>query len=516
MSVANIDELIRINQEQADQLAILRQQVEYLKRQLYGRKSEKVMDHLDFFEEEEMPGKPETTQEDADKPKKKSKPKDAKDKRLIRGARLPGNLPVVIVERIPEEVRASPDEWRCMGKATSDQLEKEPGYFYLQRTVTPKFVRKDNPFQPPISAPAKVKIIDSGFWGDSLLSEILTNKYLYHLPLYRQEQLYHYRFGISLSRKTMGDAVDKVSGMMKILVKRMKENMLLGGCIQADETPITYLDPTHPKGSRKGYYWVYRGLDGEVIFDWCTTREHKHLQKWLGKNFAGILQSDGYAAYEGYARSQTLEGKEVKRASCLAHIRRKFENARDQSPEIVKWFLRIIGALYGVEAPLREHNADAAVRSRIRQKHSGPLIKLLKKAITHLLANGSNILPKSHLGKALRYALGQWEGLKVYLEHGEVAIDNNLVENTIRPTAVGKKNSLFIGHPEAGERSAIIYSLLISAKAQGVDPQAYLRDIIEKLPEANPSKLDALTPANWAREFKARQASEKQAQEEAA
>lgn len=507
MIVTDIDDLLRINQDQADQLTILRQQVDYLKRQLFGRKSEKGIEHLDLFKEEEMPGKPEATKEVADKPEKKSKPKD---KRLIRSARLPDNLPIIVVERIPEEVKASPEDWRRIGEETSDQLEKEPGYFYLKRTVLPKFVPRDNPFKPPISASAKPTIIDSGFWGDSLLSEILTNKYLYHLPLYRQEQLYHYRFGISLSRKTMGDAVEKVSGMMGILVRRMKENMLLGGYIQADETPVTYLDPTHPKGSRKGYYWVYRGLDGEVIFDWRTTREHKHLHKWLGKNFEGILQSDGYTAYEGYARSQTLEGKHVKRASCLAHIRRKFENAREQRPEIVRWFLRIMGRLYGIESTLREHNADAAVRARIRRKHSHPLIKLLEKAITHLLVKGTSILPKSHLGQALRYARGQWAGVSVYLEHGEVELDNNLVENTIRPTAVGKKNCLFIGHPEAGERSAIIYTLLISAKAQGVDPQAYLKDLIEKLPEANSSELEALTPANWARAFKARLTQERQ------
>jgi transposase len=481
--VANIDDLIRINKEQADQIAILRQQVEYLKRQLFGRKSEKSLEHLDLFEGEEMQGKPEaeTAAEVADKPDKKEKPKG---KRPIRVERLPDNLPVVVVELIPEEVKAAPDEWRRMGTEESDQLEKEPGYFYLKRTIRPKFVRRDHPFQPPIMAPAKPKIIDSGFWGDSLLSEILTNKYLYHLPFYRQEQLYHYRFGISLSRKTMGDAAEKVSGMMGVLVNRMKETMILGGHLQIDETPVTYLDPKHPKGSRTGYYWVYRGLNGEVIFDWCTTREHKHLLKWLGKNFSGTLQSDGYGAYEDYATSQALAGKVV-----------------------------IIGKLYGLEETLREHHADAAIRARMRQKHSAPLIKLLKEAIAHLLTNGSHILPKSLLGKALRYALGQWPGMQVYLEHGEVEIDNNLVENAIRPTAVGKKNWLFIGQPEAGERSAVMYTLLISAKAQGIDPQAYLKDLIEKLPEASPSNLDALLPANWAKEFKARQASEKAAQE---
>ena len=144
----------------------------------------------------------------------------------------------------------------------------------------------------------------------------------------------------------------------------------------------------------------------------------------------------------------------------------------------------------------------------MRHRHSRPLIDLIKKAIDHLLRTNASILPKSPLGKALRYALGQWPSMQVYLENGKVEIDNNLVENTIRPSAIGKKNYLFIGHPEAGERSAIIYTLLISAKAQGVDPQTYLTDVIKRLPGADPNDLDQLTPANWAIDFKARQKQE--------
>jgi len=396
--VAKIDDLIRINKEQSDQLAIQRQQIEYLKRQLYGRKSEKVApDQMDLLlNDPETLGKPEATAEVAVAEKEEKKTNKPKRKRPIRAERLPDNLPVVIVERIPGVVKAAPNEWRRMGEETSDQLEKEPGYFYLRRTVRPKYVRRDQPFLAPIIEPAKPTIIDSGFWGSSLLSEALTNKYLYHLPFYRQEQLYHYRFGVSLSRNTMGDAAEKVSGMLGVLVKRMKENMLRGGYIQADETPITYLDATHPKGSSKGYYWVYRSPTGEVIFDWCTTREHKQLKKWLGKNFKGVLQSDGYEAYESYVRGQILNKIPLKRASCLAHIRRKFENAQDQSPEIVRWFLRIMGRLYRLEETLREHNADAAIRARMREKHSRPLINLLNRAIVHLLTNGYHILPKSH------------------------------------------------------------------------------------------------------------------------
>ena len=307
----------------------------------------------------------------------------------------------------------------------------------------------------------------------------------------------------------MGDAAEKVSDMLGILVRRMKENMLLSGYIQADETPITCLDRTHPKGSRKGYYWVYRGIDGEVIYNWCTSREHQHLKKWLGKHFQGVLQSDGYDAYESLVKSYALDGKQIKRAGCLAHIRRKFENARNQRPQTVRWFLKIIGRLYLRERILRDHQADAETRARMRQRHSRPLIDLLKNAIDHLLTNVS-ILPKSPLGQALRYARGQWPSMQVYLKHGEVEIDNNLVENAIRPSAVGKKNHLFIGHPEAGERSAILYTLLISAKAQGVAPQTYLTDVIKRLPGADPNDLDQLTPANWANDFKACQQQELQ------
>ena len=273
----------------------------------------------------------------------------------------------------------------------------------------------------------------------------------------------------------------------------------------ASETPITCLDRTHPKGSRKGYYWVYRGMGGEVIYNWCTSREHKHLKKWLGKHFQGVLQSDGYDAYESLVRSYALDGKQIKRAGCPAHIRRKFENARDQRPQTVRWFLKIIGRLFLREQILRDHQADAETRARMRQRNSRPLIDLPKKAIDHLLEINVSPLPKSPLRQALRYAQGQWPSMQVYLEHGEVEIANNLVENAICPSAVGKKNHLFIGHPEAGERSAIIYTLLISAEAQGVAPQTYLTDVIKRIPGADPNDLDQLTPANWANDFKAQQ-----------
>ncbi|GAA5484314.1 IS66 family transposase ISVsp3 [Haloferula sargassicola] len=300
----------------------------------------------------------------------------------------------------------------------------------------------------------------------------------------------------------MSDAADKVADQLAILVARIKERMIEGGVVRSDETYIRYLDRIIPGGSARGYFWVYRGLDGDVIFDWQTSREHHHLADWLGADFEGILQSDGYEAYERYCELQRRRGKDVRRAACLAHIRRKFEKALKERPALVRWILKIIGRLYRTEAMLREHRAPPEVRARVRQNLSRPLIRLLGKAFRHLRATA--ILPKSTLGQALNYALGQWSAMETYLEDGRIEIDNNDTENDIRPSAVSKKNWLFIGHPEAGRRSAILYTLLISARNHGIDPQAYLKDVIERLPSMRPADLDALLPSAWAAAHRAK------------
>jgi transposase len=501
----SLEELRRINEELRRKIAILQQQIDWLKKQLFGRKNEKF-DHPELAGLEEA-GKSQASLADEGKPEEEAegsvgKPKRRK-RRLIRAERLPKDLPVVIEELIPAEVRDAPEAWREIGKESSDQLEKEPGYFYLKRTVRPKYVRRDHPFLPPVMAPAEPKLIENGFLGAGLLSEIISNKYLYSLPLYRQEQLYSKRFGIELSRKTMCDAVARVAEQCRAVVARMKERMLELGYLQGDETPVRYLDKTHPKGSALGYLWVWRSGKREVVFDWRTNRCHANVREFLGLGFEGVLQSDGYPAYGSYVAAQRLQGRKVRRMACLAHIRREFVNAQQQRPELARWFLRVIGKLYAIEEDLRAEGASSQRRARMRAARSRRILKLLEKAIRHLLEKSGSILPKSALGKALRYALGQWPAMQTYLEYGEVEIDNNLVENAIRPTAVGKKNHLFFGSPEAGQHSAILYSLLLSAKAQGVDPQRYLRDLIERLPRATTSDLDALTPANWAAAHKA-------------
>ena len=491
------EELQRQNQELKDRIAILTQQIDWLKRQLFGRSSEKF-DHPDLFAHQES-GTPDgdaAAAEEAAQNTASADTKREKRTRRIRKDRLPENLPVRTEEIIPEIVQANPEAWRNCGFEEKTQLEKEPAYFYLLRTLRLKFVLIENPLSPPVIEPAKPTLIEGGFWGPGLLAELLANKYLYHLPFDRQHVLNKQRYGVDLSPNTMGDAAAKVADQCGLLVGLMKQRMLENSYVRADETFIRYLDKSIPGGSSNGYFWVYRGLTGDVIFDWQTSREHRHASEWLGPDYEGILQSDGYQAYENYCRYQRLRGKKVLRAACLAHIRRKFENARAERPEVIDWILRIIALLYMIEKPLREYQADAAVRLRIRQNRSRPLIMLLEKAFKRPI--NTRIRPKSGLGQALQYALGQWPAMQTFLEDGRVEIDNNDTENDIRPSAVGKKNWLFVGSPEAGKRSAVMYTLLISARNHGVDPQAYLQDVIERLPVTRPCDLDALLPANWA------------------
>jgi len=493
------EELQKQNQELKDQIAILTQQLDWLKRQLFGRKSEQL-NHPDLFagQPPEKPGSSgdEAAPEEQAQSTASANLKSEKRPRSIRKDRLPQNLPVRTEEIIPEIVQANPQAWRNSGFEETTQLEKEPAYFYLRRILRMKFVPLENPLSPPVIEPAKPTMIECGFWGPGLLAEILSNKYLYHLPFDRQHVLNKQRHGVDLSPNTMGDAAAKVADQCGLLVGLIKQRMLEGGYVRADETFIRYLDKLIPDGSSNGYFWVYRGLTGDVIFDWQTSREHHHASDWLGPHYEGILQSDGYQAYENYCRAQRLRGKKVIRAACLAHIRRKFENARAERPEVIDWILRIIARLYMLEKPLREYEADAEVRLRVRQNRSRPLILLLAKAFKRLI--NTRIRPKSGLGQALHYALGQWPAMQTFLEDGRVEIDNNDTENDIRPSAVGKKNWLFVGSPEAGKRSAVIYTLLISARNHGVDPQAYLQDVIKRLPGARPCELDALLPATWA------------------
>lgn len=500
--------------ERDNEIAILKQQLAYLKDKLFGRSSEKF-DHPDLFtpEETKKPGaSPENTSgpEATEEAKEEAKPKKS---RPIREAKLPDHLPVVMgAEVSPAEVLSNPDDYTRVGERHADRLEREPGWFYLRRTTYPIFTPKDGQHLPPLQAKAEPSLVPGSFWGSSLMAEVMVNKFDYSQPFERQSRFYRTRHGIDLAVSTMCDVQKNCAEQFGILTRMMEKDALAADYLQLDETFHRYLDRKLPKGSANGYYWVVRRDNGDVLFIWKTGRDGKDIEDWLvNGGFQGVLQSDGYPVYlRIVARLRTL-GKKIDHAACMAHIRRKFKEALGQHAGIVKWMLKHITRLYEIEADLKEHRASHEARARIRKAQSAPILRLLKRAMLHLRQKCPKILPKSSLGKALDYALGQWAGVQAYLEHGKVAIDNNPVERDIRTTAVGKKNHMFIGHPEAGQRSAVMYTLIISARNHGADPYAYLKDLIERLPlcKANDqASLRALLPANWAAASKARQARE--------
>jgi len=477
-----------------DQVAMLQQQLDWLKRQLFGRKSERVPEGQGELGLVVGENAPEATQTIPEPPAKKASSSQQSKKRETRGQRLPENLPVREEKIIPLAVQAEPEAWRQMGEEVTDQLEKEPGYLYLRRLIRPKFVKIDSPHQPPVMSPAPPSLIPGGFYGPSLLAAISLDKFLDHLPLYRIEKRFLRDHGVQISRQTMSDNLAHIAHSAALVVSAMERSLWATGYVQADETPIRCLDRERPGGSFRGYLWTVTGPPGsDVVFRWADSRGHEVFKNWLPEDFRGVVQRDGYSAYAKVARQR---GADVLWAGCWAHARRKFFDAAKAGDRVAVWFVHQIRLLYAVEKLARENALNPVLRQRERANTSRMILARLKRACTHL---ASRVRPKSLLGKAISYSLSQWGALEVYRDRGEIEIDNNQVENAIRPTAVGKKNWLFIGAPEAGSKAATFYTLLGSCLRRGLNPRDYLIWLFARLPAATNHTVADLTPGAFAK-----------------
>ena len=268
---------------------------------------------------------------------------------------------------------------------------------------------------------------------------------------------------------------------------------MAGGYVQIDETPVKYLSPGAGQTSQ-GYFWAVNVPGADTVYHWTSGRGHEHLLEILPENYNGTVQCDGYGAY----RTMLKKRPGVELAGCWAHVRRKFHEAFEQKEATGRtgWILWQIVHLYAIERKLRESRAGPKLREAFRAAQSRPILVRLKKLLTALQPKH---LPQSLTGKAISYALGQWELLDVYVEKGRIEIDNNLVENAIRPTALGRKNWLFIGAQDAGWRSAVIYSIIQSCRTHGVEPFAYLKDVLTRLPAMTNHQIPAITPKAWAK-----------------
>jgi transposase len=468
--------------------AVLRAQIAWLKKQLFGGGKSETLDRaqlllqLEQLEKLVAPAQPAQTISY----QRESGPRTPRPAPAEAFAHLPVRERVEI---IPEPVQAEPQSYEKIGEERTFEVDVVPPKLFKREIVRPKFRRKDDRTQPPLIAPAPARAVAGGYASAGLLAWVTVAKYLDHLPLYRQENMLA-RWGAAISRQTLCDWIALSARWLEPIYRQMHRGLLAGDYLQADETPVRCNDPDQKRGgTTQGWMWVLSRPGGDVVFAWRDSRRHDELISLL-EGFRGVLQSDAYAAYPNFARAHPG----VTWLGCWAHARRHFFEAQAESPKAVQLILRLIARLYALESAWDATHVGAQ-RAALRQEHFARPLRWLRRVVEGVRAK---VLPRSQLGQACAYLLEHWEALVAHQQHAITRLDTNLVENAIRPSAVGKKNWLFIGHPDAGDRSAIIYSIIGSCQRHGKDPLAYLRDVLTRLPAmTNHDDLTPLLPAHW-------------------
>jgi transposase len=489
---------------QAAEIVVLKQTIDALCRRIFGASSEK----LDPAQLEFMLGgdlaKKAPAAVPADPGPAAEIPAHKKAAKKTRAPRIPEHLPIVRQELDPPEVLLNPGDFRRIGEEVREQLGFKPAEFYRIQLVRGKFVLKNDPTAKPFINPLPPSLQDRCIATPGLIAEIIDNRFVCHLPYYRQAEMFA-RAGVNIHRKTLCDWTLLASDWLSIIYREIQYEHWGALYRQIDETPIRYLQPGSGK-AQTGYLWTSNIPGGTVFYHWHDGRDAKGMTGLFQKTntpdategeeaidpkllpLLRIIQCDGYIVYPSWAKDKAW----IKLMGCHSHVRRKFFEATEQSPQLVAWILRQLAHLYHIEKRLRETKAGSALRAA----ESRMIHRRLKKAIDKLSLR-SSILPQTKLGKAIRYAINQWPNLETYLGDGRVEICNNLVENAIRPTKLGAKNWLFLGNEESGQKCAILYTIVENCRRLGINPKEYLTDVLTRLPGMLAKDAKNLTPANW-------------------
>ena len=471
------------NKEQAETITELQQQNTFLeqelaqlKRMIFGQKRERFVpaDSAQMnlgLDQMEVPVEPKTEQVsyEREKPTKKGKAV-----RLQIPAHLPRKTTIIEVEGLSKDAKK-------IGEEITEVFEYIPGRLFAQRYVRPKYVEGDHIW----IASLPTLPIPQGNAGPGLLAHLLISKFVDHLPFYRQVQQFK-REGVKIAESTISGWFTKSCQLLEPLYECLKEKVQQSDYIHADETPIP-VQSSHKKGAtHTGYHWVYRSPQENVVcFDYQKSRGREGPDHFL-KTFKGALQTDGYAAYENFGNHQ-----DITLLACMAHARRYFDQAIDKDEQRATDALKLIQQLYAVERKAKEADMDFDQRYQLRQQESVPILEEFHQ---WLIKNMAEVLPKSAIGKAIAYSLKLWPRLIRYTEDGNWSIDNNMVENSIRPVALGRKNYLFAGSHQAAQYAAMLYSFLGTCKMNELEPFAWLREVLYKIPDAKMSQLHRLLP----------------------
>jgi transposase len=485
--LAALREQLRASQRDNEKL---RHQLDQLLRRLYGRRTERAdpnQHELDLGlaepaerdDEDDDPGAPGV--EDAPAPRRRH-----------RGRRkLPKDLPRtrIVLAPAPADLICSccQEEKVRIGADVTEELEYEPAVLSVNEYERPKYACRQCE-AGVVQAPLPARPIDKGMAGPGLLAHVVVSKYSEHLPLHRQELIFP-RAGLALSRTTLCDWVARVAELTAPVVGYMKTHGVLASrVIHSDDTRITVQDPRHPGGSRPGYLWVYGGSGGDLVYDFTPSRSRAGPLEFIA-DWQGYFQADAYSGYDELFRT----GRVIE-VGCWSHARRRFFEAVKTAIESATLALGLIRRLYAVEREAKTRALGIDDRRALRQEKSQPILDRLGETLADL---GRRHLPKSPMGDAIGYAQRQWDALARYVEDGELEIDNNRSERALRIVAVGRKNWMFAGSDEGGRRAAILYSLVATCKNIGVDPFAYLRDVLSRIATHPMRRIEELTPRGW-------------------
>ncbi len=505
-----LDQVVALLLEMVAQQDDLTHQNEALRKLIYGRRSEKVsLAQLHLFLQQAAQAGAVAPEEVTPPPEPEpDKPADKPTQRRPGRNPLPEHLP-----RKRVELKVAPDKRTCetcglekspIGHECSEVLNFVPGHFEVTEYAREKLACKPCQEGVCIAAPAE-KLVPGGMCGEGLLAQVLVSKYLDHCPLYRQHVIY-LRSGVDLAESTLCSWVALGYQLLLPLARLIWQRAVQCGVIGADDTPIRVLDADHEKGVKRGHIWAYLGYDeaGKACYaalryteDWSKKGPANFL-----RGFAGTLQGDGYKGWSSIAKKDLPS---ITQSGCWAHSRRKGIEALDAGALAASMAVKLIQQLYAIEREAREQDLDVAARLALRQAKAVPVMAELRKWVDQ---HHGRARPTSPLGKAVGYLHNQWTSLQVYLADGRVPIDNNLVENQMRPVCLGKKNYLFCGSDAGGERAAVVYTALATCKLAGAEPWAYLNDVLPHLARharlhpgddagAHDEKLAHLLPHAW-------------------
>lgn len=495
--IAQLLDSLRSLQRQNEQITHRLQQ---LLRARFGPKAEKIDPaQLLLFARQILAELPPSTPAVQEPPSAPTKPNGHGRRKLPRN--LPRKTVVIDVPAEDRQCAGCGAEMTKIGQETSEQIDYVPASLYIIETVRPKYACKRCQDGTVVTADKPRQPIEKGLPGAGMLAHVITSKYADHLPLHRLEHIFQ-RHGLHISRSTLCGWMGASAKLLTPLYDLMIQQVLCSKAIHTDDTPVPVLDKDRDS-TRQGRLWTYRGdeLHPYTVYDYTASRARDGPVEFLGE-YSGYLHADAYGGYDGiYTNGKVTE------VLCWAHARRKFFEATDSDAARATVALACIRRLYQVERQAKalfekqQQGPNArplsAIRLELRQQRSVPILKEFEPWMRQQTSGDNPVLPKSPMGVAINYCLTNWTALTCYPADGDLDIDNNASERDLRPVTIGRKNYMFLGSDNGGHTAAVLYSLIATAKRHGLDPFAYLRDVISRISDHPSNRLEELLPDHW-------------------